>query len=146
LIWNAWLENNKNKWWYPSVDHIIPTSRGGQGTLENIQFLTWFENRAKADMTGEEWNIFKKETGTNSQLFIEMIEYHHRAAASDGRVQGDTVLDNCMGSGTTGIACINLGRNFIGMEKDDIHFENAKKRIEDHQKKKEADEFFEFSK
>ena len=45
--------------------------------------------------------------------------------------QGDTVLDNCMGSGTTGVACKNLGRKFIGIEKDPIYFEIAKKRIED---------------
>ena len=42
-----------------------------------------------------------------------------------------TVLDNCMGSGTTGVACINTGRNFIGIEKDAGYFEIAKKRIED---------------
>ena len=42
---------------------------------------------------------------------------------------GDTVLDNCMGSGTTGVACMNTGRRFIGIEKDDKYFEIAKKRI-----------------
>ena len=43
--------------------------------------------------------------------------------------EGDTVLDNCMGSGTTGVACRNLNRNFIGIEKDEIYFKIAKKRI-----------------
>ena len=42
---------------------------------------------------------------------------------------GDTVLDNCMGSGTTGVACKNLNRNFIGIELDDKYFEIAKRRI-----------------
>lgn len=42
---------------------------------------------------------------------------------------GDTVLDNCMGSGTTGVACISLGRKFVGIEKDRRHFANAKKRM-----------------
>ena len=42
---------------------------------------------------------------------------------------GDTVLDNCMGSGTTGVACKSLKRNFIGMELDDKYFEIAKRRI-----------------
>lgn len=41
-----------------------------------------------------------------------------------------TVLDFCMGSGTTGIACIRTGRKFIGIEKDPIHFETARLRIE----------------
>ena len=47
-------------------------------------------------------------------------------------LEGETVLDNCMGSGSTGVACINTKRNFIGIEKDDKYFEIAKKRIEEH--------------
>lgn len=43
---------------------------------------------------------------------------------------GDTVLDNCMGSGSTGVACVNTGRRFIGMELDDNYFNIAKQRIE----------------
>jgi len=49
-------------------------------------------------------------------------------------IEGETVLDNCMGSGSTGIACINTNRNFIGIEKDDKYFEIAKKRIKEHLK------------
>lgn len=45
--------------------------------------------------------------------------------------QGETVLDNCMGSGTTGIACKNLNRNFIGIELDENYFNIAKKRIQE---------------
>ena len=45
--------------------------------------------------------------------------------------EGETVLDNCMGSGSTGIACINTNRNFIGIELDDGYFNIAKKRIEE---------------
>ena len=44
--------------------------------------------------------------------------------------RGDTVLDPFMGSGTTGVACMKLGRNFIGIEKDAGYFAIAKKRIE----------------
>jgi site-specific DNA-methyltransferase (adenine-specific) len=42
---------------------------------------------------------------------------------------GETVLDNCMGSGTTGVACVNTGRKFIGIEKDAGYFEVARDRI-----------------
>lgn len=45
--------------------------------------------------------------------------------------RGETVLDNCMGSGSTGVACVNAGRKFIGMELDSGYFEIAKKRIEE---------------
>lgn len=43
--------------------------------------------------------------------------------------KGDLVLDNCMGSATTGIACLNIGRNFIGIELDYTYFETCKNRI-----------------
>ena len=42
---------------------------------------------------------------------------------------GDVVLDNCMGSGTTGVACKNTGRQFIGIEKDPDYFTLAQTRI-----------------
>ena len=44
--------------------------------------------------------------------------------------EGETVLDNCMGSGSTGVACVNTDRNFIGIELDDHYFEVAKERID----------------
>lgn len=44
--------------------------------------------------------------------------------------EGDTVLDNCMGSGSTGVACVNLRRNFIGMEMNHDYFTLAQGRIE----------------
>lgn len=43
---------------------------------------------------------------------------------------GEAVLDNCMGSGTTGVAAYNTGRNFIGIEQDPTYFETAQNRIE----------------
>jgi len=43
--------------------------------------------------------------------------------------ENDVVLDFCMGSGTTGIGCVNLNRNFIGIEKDEEYFKIAKERI-----------------
>ena len=49
-------------------------------------------------------------------------------------LEGETVLDFTMGSGSTGVACKNLDRSFIGIEKDDKYFEIAKNRIESHVK------------
>ena len=43
--------------------------------------------------------------------------------------EGATILDNCMGSGTVGVACKNLHRNFIGIELDEEYFKIAEKRI-----------------
>jgi site-specific DNA-methyltransferase (adenine-specific) len=42
---------------------------------------------------------------------------------------GDIVLDNCMGSGSTGVACANTGREFIGIEREKRFFDIAKNRI-----------------
>lgn len=45
--------------------------------------------------------------------------------------EGETVLDNCMGSGTTAVACINTKRNFIGIELEEKYYNIANKRIEE---------------
>jgi site-specific DNA-methyltransferase (adenine-specific) len=52
--------------------------------------------------------------------------------------ENDIVLDNCMGSGSTGVACKNINREFIGIEKDEKYFNIAKERIE---KKSAIEEF-----
>lgn len=64
-----------------------------------------------------------------TQKPVALMEYLIRTYTNPG----DTVLDNCMGSGTTGVACINTDRNFIGMEMDSGYFEIAKRRIEEAQ-------------
>jgi site-specific DNA-methyltransferase (adenine-specific) len=55
--------------------------------------------------------------------------------------QGDTVLDLFMGSGSTGVACMNTNRNFIGIELDDKYFEIAKQRISEARNKPEQMSF-----
>ena len=46
--------------------------------------------------------------------------------------EGDVILDNCMGSGSTCVACKNTNRNFIGIELDENYFNIAEKRITEH--------------
>lgn len=60
-----------------------------------------------------------------TQKPISLLEYLIKTYTNEN----ETVLDNCMGSGSTGVACINTNRNFIGIEKDDKYFEIAKDRI-----------------
>ena len=57
---------------------------------------------------------------------IDLSQYLIRTYTNEN----DLVLDNCMGSGSTGIACVNTNRNFIGIELDDGYFNIAKERIE----------------
>ncbi len=69
-----------------------------------------------------------RETGLHpTQKPVALMEYLIKTYTNEG----DTVLDNCMGSGTTGVACVNTNRNFIGIEKDEKYFEIADKRIND---------------
>ena len=62
-----------------------------------------------------------------------------RALVSDFTQPGETVLDCCMGSGTTGVAALQQGRKFVGIERDREHFEIACARIE--QAQQQADMF-----
>jgi site-specific DNA-methyltransferase (adenine-specific) len=63
-----------------------------------------------------------------TQKPVELLEYFIKTYTNEN----DLVLDNTMGSGTTGVACKNLNRSFIGIEMDDKYFEIAKNRIESH--------------
>lgn len=76
----------------------------------------------------------KASSATNTlhptQKPVELLEYLLRTYTNEG----DTVLDNCMGSGSTGVAAVNTNRNFIGMELDEGYFKIASERIEQAQK------------
>lgn len=61
-----------------------------------------------------------------TQKPLPLIEYLIKTYTKEGEI----VLDNCMGSGTTGVACMNLNRKFIGIEKDEKYFNISKERIE----------------
>lgn len=63
-----------------------------------------------------------------TQKPVELLEYLIKTYTNENEI----VLDNCMGSGSTGIACVNTNRKFIGIELDEKYFEMAKNRIENH--------------
>lgn len=75
-------------------------------------------------------NQYKKQVFHPTQKPIKLFEYLIRTYTNDGEV----VLDNCIGSGTTAIAAINTGRFFIGIEKEKEYVDIANKRIEEHQR------------
>ena len=60
-----------------------------------------------------------------TQKPVALLEYLIKTYTNEGNV----VLDNCMGSGSTGVACVNTNRNFIGIELDKDYFNIAKERI-----------------
>jgi site-specific DNA-methyltransferase (adenine-specific) len=60
-----------------------------------------------------------------TQKPVPLLEYLIRTYTTEG----ETVLDNCMGSGSTGVACVKTGRNFIGIELDGCYFDTATSRV-----------------
>ncbi len=74
------------------------------------------------------WQKFNTQVGMHpTQKPVALFEYLIKTYTNEG----ETVLDNTMGSGTTGVACVNTNRNFIGIELDDKYFEIAESRIND---------------
>jgi len=70
-------------------------------------------------------NGYSKKNNHPTQKPVELMEYLIKTYTNEG----ETVLDNCMGSGTTGVACKKTGRHFIGIEKDKKYFEIAVSRV-----------------
>ncbi len=92
---------------------------GVSGT-ENLQEFTNYP-RSLLRFSGEGKTVHP------TQKPVALMEYLIRTYTNEG----DTVLDNCMGSGTTGVACANTNRKFIGIERDENYFQIAKARIEE---------------
>ena len=72
-----------------------------------------------------EFGVVERNTLHPTQKPVPLLEYLIRTYTNEG----ETVLDNCMGSGSTGVACVNTNRNFIGIELDKTYFDIAVKRI-----------------
>ena len=90
-----------------------------------------FESHYKQEVTGYPRGIVKfaqdAEALHPTQKPVALMEYLIRTYTNPG----DTVLDNTMGSGTTGVACENTGRRFIGIERDPTYFDVAVRRVSD---------------
>jgi len=82
------------------------------------------------EFTGYPKQLLKIKSATSTihptQKPVALMEYLIKTYTN----KEETVLDFCMGSGTTGVACKHLNRSFIGIEKDEKYFEMAKNRIE----------------
>lgn len=68
---------------------------------------------------------YDKEKCHPTQKPVALLEYLIKTYTNEN----ETVLDNCMGSGSTGVACVNTNRNFIGMELDEKYFNIANSRV-----------------
>ena len=71
-------------------------------------------------------NIHKGKNLHPTQKPVKLLEWLIKSYTNEG----ETVLDNCMGSGSTGVACVNTNRKFIGYELDEEYFKIAEKRLQ----------------
>ncbi len=116
--------------WKPRIYNRGPAIVGGE-TLNEVKHdgkdrtLTHYEPRSIFCIP----NANNKEKEHPTQKPVALFEYLIRTYTNEG----DTVLDNCAGSGTTGVACLNTGRKFILIEKDAGYCEIIRKRIAEHE-------------
>ena len=111
------------------VDKVTKQGRGkslSQKNERNSEYKQEFTNYPRNILT------FKRDLPNvhPTQKPVALLEYLIQTYTNENEV----VLDNCMGSGSTGVACINTNRNFIGMELDENYFNIAKERIENESK------------
>ena len=130
---------SKGRWTYNK--QMQPRTGGGANRANYLcTFDSASENYRKFEvLEGNEltelrvpssWQKFNTASGSDktkhpTQKPVDLMEYLIRTYTNEG----ETVLDFTMGSGTTGVACKNTGRRFIGIEQDDEYFEIAKRRI-----------------
>ena len=96
---------------------------------ENPTKLKLSNNSAKQRFPKDILNVTSEHKRIHpTQKPVELMEYLIKTYTNEN----ETVLDFTMGSGSTGVACKNLNRNFIGIEMDNKYFELAKNRIENH--------------
>lgn len=111
----------------------FPIKSGGQKKLNSE--LTTLDNykidgfkktyNYKNPTTLIRFDKIRKNSVHPTQKPVALLEYLIKTYT----LENETVLDFTMGSGSTGVACKNLNRHFIGIEKDDKYFEIAKNRI-----------------
>jgi len=109
----------KNKAGDPSKDTSMTDSYGGYTNYRN-------DNEGKRyPKQVLEFPVVERGTVHPTQKPVALMEYLIKTYTHEG----ETVLDFTMGSGTTGVACVNTGRSFIGIELDETYFNIAKDRI-----------------
>ena len=129
-----YFENNKSG----TVRQLVwqksnPSPMNGQHIyLSGIENAIWFKKRGSVFNAHCKNTVFKHPTGRsklhptekNHALLIELI--------LDNSNENQVVLDPCMGSSSTGVACLNTNRKFIGIELDDNYFDICAERMRNH--------------
>lgn len=124
--------NRNNMVYYPQGlrPYNKVTTRGNKAGTDN----TYYRPSTSGNRNFQEWTNYprnylefnyQRKAVHPTQKPVDLCEYLIRTYTK----RGETVMDNCMGSGTTGVACVRTGRDFIGMELDERYFSIACGRI-----------------
>lgn len=113
----VWEKNNCNpsQFYMKNCEYVLFLRKGK---------AKWINNIGESKTVHKFRNIIGKKNHPTEKP-VDLLEFYINNSSD----YGDIILDPFMGSGSTGVACKNLGRNFIGIEKDDKYFEIAKERI-----------------
>ena len=121
IVWQNGSQNFDKIRFYPFTERIYWLAKSPKTKLFNA--INHHDVFTKAD-----WNSVGTKGKFKRAFPVKMVEDLLACFPN-----ADVVLDPFMGSGTTGVACLNTNRNFIGMELDEDYFKIAKERIENHE-------------
>lgn len=115
------LRNEKDKRKAINKHYSKPEFLGGNVLIEAIDATGEYKHPSSVIKMNRQQGLHP------TQKPVQLLEYLIKTYTNEG----ETVLDNTMGSGTTGVACVNTNRNFIGIELDKDYFAICEKRIND---------------
>lgn len=127
-------KNKKESSMTQTVEDKYFTMASGKFKIQTDESVSYPKNILTVSKFSNECNSRNRVHPT--QKPVELLEYLIKTYTNEN----ETVLDFTMGSGSTGVACVNTNRKFIGIELDDKYFEIAKKRIENTYKQIENNE------
>ena len=114
----VWEKNTctPNRWYMKNGEYVLFLRKGRAKAINN-----------KGSKTVHLFHNPRNKTHPTEKP-VDLMKFYIQNSTNEG----DTVLDFTMGSGSTGVACLDTNRRFIGIEMDDKYFEIAKKKIEEH--------------
>lgn len=123
----------KSSVYYPQKSTGKPNHSRNEGSLRKSEFYTSVDRHFASDTSGQKYPrsiiAFLKHASQSkfhpTQKPVALLEYLIKTYT----LEGETILDFTMGSGSTGVAAKNLNRKFIGIEKDENYFKIAQERL-----------------